>query len=134
MFDLKKLLLVLPALILQSCSLQPDKAALLCETSYGGQGLSYKEKFIILVDYKNNTISRVSNDGENIWNLFEPKFSPNKLTFQNPSIDNPSIPDPQSFTEIDRKTLKLSSSGAYAPFGSCRKTNIPDLSGKGKQV
>lgn len=131
---MKKLLLVFPVLILQSCSFQPDRAALYCETSYGDKDLNYKEKFIIIVDYKNKSLARVSSDGENIWNLFEPRFSPKKIVFQNPSIDNPNIPDPQSFTEIDRNTLKLSSTGMYAPFGVCEKTSIPDLSGKGKRI
>jgi hypothetical protein len=118
-------------LLLQSCS-QPEKAALSCQVQYKDVSSNAKEDFVLVVDYKNQTITRYHNDDS--WKLFNPNFSPNKLSFQNPSFANPGIPDPNSFTYIDRNTLKLSSTGMYPAFGICKKTNLPNLTGSGKQI
>jgi len=130
-----RLLTAIPLLLLQSCFLQPDRSALYCEVSYQGDELpGNKEKFIMIVDYTKQTFTRVSEDGDYTWNLFNPKISPNTLIYQNPTMLNADIPDPKSFTEIDRRTLKLSVSGEPPGKGICKKTSVPDLSAKGKQI
>jgi len=130
-----RLLPAIPLLLLQSCFLQPDRSALICEVSYEGEeNKGIKEKFIIVVDYAKQTFTMVSEDGDATWNLFNPKISPNKLIYQNPLMVNAGIPDPNSFTEIDRSTLTLSVSGEPPGKGICKKTSVPDLSAKGKQI
>ena len=134
---MKRILLLLSFLFLQSCSTQPDKAALDCVATFGTGTKediknNKKDNFILVVNYKDETMTLVINDYS--WKVFNPNFSPKRLSFQNPSISDPTQPDPKSYTFIDRNTLKVSGIGDFPLFGSCKKTNLPNLSGSGKQI
>ena len=134
---MKKLLLLFPILFLQSCSLQQDKAALDCQITFG-KGTKQdiknntKDSFILVVDYKNQVMSAINSDIS--IKLLNPSFGPNKLSFQAPGIEDPTKPFQGDVVFIDRHTLKISGTDSFPYFGSCKKTNLPNLSGSGKQI
>jgi hypothetical protein len=84
------------------------------------------------VDYKKQTLTRLV--GDDTWNLSNPDFTLKTLSYQNPSVLDHNKLDPESFTFIDRKTLKITGTGMFPASGFCKKTHLPDLSGSGNQV